>query len=384
MTDKSYGNSCPIVKFQKKFLLLGRQNSSTGVDYSQNLKKILDAAITQNASDVVISVNHPPTLRITGQLIPLEKEKNVTAEEAKGLAFSMMDEAKKNKFIQEKEIDFSYDFDAKARFRVNVFFQRGTVSMALRSIPSRIKTIEDLKLPAILHEFANKSHGLVLVTGASGQGKSTTLAAMLDEINHTRSSHIITIEDPIEYIYKNDRAVIEQREVLSDTNSFASALRASFRQNPDVIMVGEMRDLETIQTTITAAETGHLVFATLHTNSASQSIHRIIDVFLPEQQNQIRYQLAGSLLGVVSQRLVPRINGGFVPAFEIMICNTPVANLIRENRDHEIPAIIETSLKEGMMSLNRSLAELVIKKEVTLDDAIGFSLNPGELKNLLR
>ena len=354
------------------------------MDYLQNLKKILDITIKENASDLLISVNHPPVIRITGKLVPLIKEKKITDEDSKGLAFSLMDEFKKNKLLNEKEIDFSYDFDGKARFRVNIFFQKGKISLALRLISPNIKTIEDLSLPPVLHEFTNKSQGLILVTGASGQGKSTTLAALIDEVNHTRAVHIITIEDPIEYIFKADRSVIEQREVLIDTNSFASALRSSFRQNPDVIMVGEMRDLETISTTITAAETGHLVFATLHTNSASQAIHRIIDVFPAEQQNQIRFQLAGSLLGVVSQRLIPRLKGGFIPACEIMVCNTAISNLIRENKTHEIPIVIETSLREGMVSLNRSLYDLVKKNEVSLKDSIDYSLNPTELKNLLR
>lgn len=354
------------------------------MEHLQTLKKILDTAIEQKASDVLISVGHPPTIRITGQLMPLLKEKKITVEEAKNLAHSIISEEQKKKLQTEKEIDFSYDHDGKARFRVNVFFQQGALSMALRLIPTQIKTVEELGLPAVLHEFTNKSQGLVLVTGASGQGKSTTLASLIDEINQTRAVHIITIEDPIEYMYEGNKAIIEQREVSQDTNSFPSALRAMFRQNPDVIMVGEMRDLETISTTITAAETGHLVFATLHTNSAAQSIHRMIDVFPAEQQNQIRYQLANSLLGVISQRLIPRISGGFIPAVEVMICNPAISNLIRENKNHEIPAVIETSSREGMVSLNRSLADLVRKKEISLKDSVDYSLNPLELKNLLR
>jgi len=350
------------------------------MDYLQRLKKILDMAIKKNASDLLISVHHPPVLRITGKLVPLAKEEEINKEDAIGLAFSLIDESKKQQLLADKEIDFSYDLDGQARFRVNIFFQKGYLSIAMRLIPSRIKTIEELFLPPSLHEFTKKSHGLVLVTGASGQGKSTTLASLIDEINHTRFVHIITIEDPIEYVFKSDRAVIEQREVSVDTNSFANALRSSFRQNPDVIMVGEMRDLETMSTAITAAETGHLVFATLHTNSASQSIHRIIDVFLAEQQSQIRSQLAGSLLGVVSQRLVPRIKGEFVPACEVMMANNAVSNLIRENKIHEIPAVIETSLREGMISLNRSLSDLVKEGKISLQNAIDYSLNPLELK----
>jgi len=354
------------------------------MDYSNKLQKLLEATLNQKASDLLISVNCYPAIRITGKLVPLTDEKKVNKEDAKGMAFSLLNEEAKEKFFREKEVDFSYDFGSKARFRVNIFFQRGNISLALRAISPSIKTIEELALPPILHEFTKKSQGLVLVTGASGQGKSTTLASLIDEINHTRAVHIVTIEDPIEYLYEPDKSVIDQREVSFDTKSFESALRASFRQNPDVIMVGEMRDLETIATTITAAETGHLVFATLHTNSAAQSIHRIIDVFPAEQQNQIRFQLAGSLLGAISQRLIPRISGGFVPAVEVMIANTAVSNLIRENKTHEIPVVIETSMKEGMVSFNRSLSDLILKKEISLEDAMNYSLNPAELKNLLR
>ena len=353
------------------------------MEYAPRLKKYLDEAIDKYASDLLISVNHPPALRITGQLVSIEKERNITPEDAKGLAFQLMTEDQKKVLLEQKEIDFSYDFEDKARFRVNIFFQQGYISLALRTIPTKIKTIEELKLPNTLHEFTGKSQGLILVTGASGQGKSTTLAAMIDEINHTRSVHIITIEDPIEYIYSSNRAIIDQREVSVDTDSFPKALKAIFRQNPDVIMVGEMRDLETISTAITAAETGHLVFATLHTNSASQSIHRMIDVFPSDQQNQIRFQLAGSLVAVVSQRLVPRFGGGFVPACEVMICNPAISNLIRENKTHEIPSVLETSVKEGMMSFNRSLSELVKRKEVSPQDAATYSINPADLKNLL-
>jgi len=348
------------------------------------MKKVLETAIKERASDVLVSVNYPPTIRVVGQLIPLAKEKKVGPEDAKGLAFSLMNEDKKNKLLTEREIDFSYDFEGMARFRVNIFFQRDYISIAMRLIEASIRTVEDLSLPSVLHEFTGKTQGLVLVTGASGQGKSTTLAALLDEINQTRAVHVVTIEDPIEYLYKPQKAIVDQREIGTDSSSFAKALKSVFRQNPDVIMVGEMRDLETIGTTITAAETGHLVFATLHTNSASQSIHRIIDVFAPEQQNQIRFQLAGSLLAVISQRLVPRIKGGFLPACEVMICNTAIANLIRENKTHEIPVVIETSLKEGMLSQNRSLADFVKRGEISEKDAVSHSFTPLELKNLLK
>jgi twitching motility protein PilT len=251
-------------------------------------------------------------------------------------------------------------------------------------VPSKIRTIEELNLPPILHDFTSRPQGLILVTGASGQGKTTTLAAMIDEINRTRPAHIITIEDPIEYTYPIDRAIIDQREVSLDTLSFSNALRATFRQNPDVIMVGEMRDLETISTTITAAETGHLVFATLHTNSAAQTIHRIVDVFPAEQQNQIRFQLASSLLGIISQRLIPRIKGGFIPVCEVLINNNAISTLIREDKTHEIPAVIETSAKEGMISLNRAMVDLVRRKEISLNNAMNYALDPVEIRNLLR
>jgi twitching motility protein PilT len=354
------------------------------MDYLNYLKKLLDITVQQEASDLDISVGHAPNIRITGQLVPLTQEKIITPEDSQGLAFAMLTDTQKKKLLAEKEIDFSYQHEDKGRFRINIFFQRGTISLALRFIPSKIRTIEELNLPTILHDFTSRPQGLILVTGATSQGKSTTLAAMIDEINHTRSVHVITVEDPIEYTYPVDRAMIEQREVEIDTLNFNSALRSTLRQNPDVIMVGEMRDLETIATTITAAETGHLVFATLHTNSAAQTIHRIVDVFPAEQQSQIRHQLASSLLGIVSQRLIPRIRGGFIPVCEVMLCNTAIANLIRENKIHEIPAVIETSAKEGMISFNRAMVDLVRKKEISLKNAMDYSLDASEIKNLLQ
>jgi twitching motility protein PilT len=287
------------------------------------------------------------------------------------------------RFQESMEIDFSYSFENN-RFRVNVYFQEGSVAMALRLIPSEIKTMEELNLPLVLKKFTQATQGFVLITGPSSQGKSTTLAAMIDEINHTRAEHIITIEDPVEYIFRDDRSVIDQRELYNDTLSFPKALRATFRQDPDVIMVGEMRDPETIATAITAAETGHLVFATLHTNSAAQSVHRIVDSFPASQQTQIRAQLSGSLLGIVSQRLVPRIKGGLVPVCEIMLSTPAVANLIRENKIHELPLVIETSNEIGMISLNRALADLVRRKEISVDNALNYSTNPIELRMLVK
>ena len=355
------------------------------MNYSTQLKELLSLTVKEQASDLHISVGHPPVLRLTGRLVPLIKRKKLSSQDAKGLAEALMTEEQKQRFLEEKEVDFSYNFvEERTRFRVNVFFQRGEVSCSLRLIPAKIQTIEELNLPPILYEFTTPSQGFVLITGPSSHGKSTTLAALINEINHTRTDHIITIEDPIEYVFIDDRAIVDQREVYQDTLSFARALRSTFRQDPDVIMVGEMRDPETMAAAITAAETGHLVFATLHTNSAAQTIHRIVDTFPPAQQDQIRAQLSGSLLGVVSQRLIPRIKGGLIPACEVMLSTPAVANLIRENKIHELPLVIETSAERGMISLNRALASLVKRKEISLENALNYSLNPAELKMLLR
>ena len=352
--------------------------------YDSKLEKLLELTVKEQASDLHFSVGHPPVLRISSRLIPLVKEKKLSPEDTRSLAFVLMTDPQREKFLEEKEIDFSYKFEERSRFRVNIFFQKGYISCALRLVPAQIKTISELNLPPVLYEFTKANQGFVLICGPSSQGKSTTLAALIDEINHTRADHIVTIEDPIEYVFIPDKSIIDQREVGKDTLTFSKALRSTFRQDPDVIMVGEMRDPETISTAITAAETGHLVFATLHTNSASQTIHRIVDSFPSQQQSQIRSQVSGSLLGVVSQRLVPRIKGGVVPACEVMISNPAVANLIRENKIHEIPTVIETSLEEGMVSLNRSLADLVKRKEISLENALNYSLSPKELKILIR
>ena len=354
------------------------------MNYSSQLRELLNFTIQEKASDLHISVGHPPVLRITGRLVPLIKFKKINPEDSQGLAFALMTEEQRERFLQKKEIDFSYNFEGRARFRINIFFASGNISSALRLIPAKIPTIEKLNLPSILHRFTKPSQGFILITGPSSHGKSTTLAALLDEINHTRSNHIITIEDPIEYVFEDDRCIIDQREVYQDTISFAQALRSTFRQDPDVIMVGEMRDLETMATAISAAETGHLIFATLHTNSAAQTIHRIVDSFPPQQQNQIRTQLSTSLLGVISQRLIPRTKGGLIPTCEIMLNTSAVANLIRENKIHELPLVIETSAEAGMVSLNRSLADLVRAKEISFENALLYSLNPAELKKLLR
>jgi len=353
-------------------------------NYQAQLEELLELTIKEQASDLHLSFNHQPTLRMAGRLIPLLKNKKLSSEDTRGLARVLTQDDQYQRLLEEKEIDFSYNFKDKARFRINIFFQRGETSIALRLVPTKIKTIEELNLPPILHEFTKATQGFVLITGPSSQGKSTTLAALIDEINHTRTDHIVTIEDPIEYLFESDKSIIDQREVYQDTLSFARALKSTFRQDPDVIMVGEMRDPETMATTITAAETGHLVFATLHTNSASQTIHRIVDSFASGQQDQIRAQLSGSLLGVVSQRLIPRTEGGLIPVCEVMISTSAVANLIRENKIHELPLVIETSAEKGMISLNRALANLVKSREISLENALSFSLNPIELKMLIR
>jgi len=352
-------------------------------EYKKFLKRILETAIKSEASDIHFSPGQPPVLRIFAQLFPLIKEKKLTPEDSQNLAFLMMDEIQKEKFLKEKDIDFSYDFEGKARFRVNIFFEMKGISIAMRLIPSKIRTIEELNLPPVLHQFTKAQQGFVLICGPASHGKSTTLAALIDEINHTRAEHIITIEDPIEYVFEDDRSIIEQREIGKDALNFPRALRAALREDPDVIMIGEMRDPETMSIAISAAETGHLVFATLHTNSAPQTIHRIVDSFPPEQQSQIRAQLSGSLLAIISQRLIPRIRGGLIPACEIMINTPAIANLIRENKIHEIPSIIETSTEIGMMTLNRSLADLVKREEISLESALNYSLNPRELRMLL-
>ncbi len=353
-------------------------------NYKQQLRELLDVTVREQASDLHISNGHPPVLRITGKLIPLVKMKKLTPEDTQGLAFALFTEEQKQRFLNVKEIDFSYNFEGKARFRVNVFFQRGSVSVALRLVPAKIPTIEELNLPQILYKWSKASQGFILITGPSSHGKSTTLAAILGEINRNRSEHVVTVEDPIEYVFEDDRCVIDQREVYQDTLSFSRALRSTFRQDPDVIMVGEMRDPESISIALTAAETGHLVLSTLHTNNASQTIHRIVDSFPSEQQSQVRAQLSGSLLGVISQRLVPRTKGGLIPACEIMINNPAVANLIRENRIHEIPLVIETSAEQEMISLNRALAHLIRLKEISFEKALSYSLDPTELRRLIK
>ena len=353
------------------------------MNYKEKLNELLLTAAQQKASDLHITVGRRPTLRIDGTLISLQQEPILTPEDTQGLTLLLLTPVLKDKLMRQGDVDFTYAFEDKARFRTNVYFQRGFLAAALRLIPAEVLTIDELRLPPLLRDFTNLSQGFVLVVGPAGQGKSTTLAAMLNEINHKRASHIVTVEDPIEYLFVQDKSIISQREVLTDSPNFHRAIRSILRQDPDVLMIGEMRDRESIATAMTAAETGHLVFSTLHTNSAEQTIDRIVDSFPTEQQNQIASQLAATLTGIVSQRLVPKIGGGRVPACELMFANAAIKNLIREKKFFQIDLVIETSLQDGMVTLNRSLAELVKKKEVSLEMAEKYSLNPSELRLLL-
>lgn len=348
----------------------------------QHLEELLAQVVKNSASDLHVSVGHHPTLRIDGTLVPLTKEPVVTPENARELVEALLTEEQRERFGREKELDFSYSFRDQARFRANIFMQRGFASAALRLIPAKIRTFQELNLPPILDTFVTREQGFFLVVGPTGHGKSTTLAAIIDAVNHVRPDHIITIEDPIEYLFTSDRAIIDQREIGIDARTFGRALRSMFREDVDVVMIGEMRDPETISLAVTAAETGHFVLSTLHTNNAAQSIDRIIDSFPPGQQDQIRSQLAATLMGIVSQRLVPRLSGGLIPATEILIANPAVRNLIREKKTHELNLVIETGFEEGMMSLNRSLTDLVRKGEISLDSAFTYSLNPDELHSL--
>ncbi|MDP3729462.1 MAG: PilT/PilU family type 4a pilus ATPase [bacterium] len=351
--------------------------------YKSKLRTLLLTAAEQRASDLHLGVNRRPSIRIDGSLVGIEKESVLTPEAVEGLITEMLTPEQMERFIKERQLDFAYSFEDKARFRVNVFFQRSYMAAALRLISTEIQTIDDLRLPPIVHDFARLSQGFVLVVGPAGHGKSTTLAAIIDEINRQRTDHIITIEDPIEYLFAQDKCIISQREIGFDSPSFHDALKTLLRQDPDVVMIGEMRDPESIGVAMTAAETGHLVFSTLHTNSAAQTIDRIIDVFPQEQQGQVMTQLAATLVGVVSLRLIPRLDGGRVPAVEVMLVNSAIRNLIRERKTHQIDLVIETSLQEGMLTLNRSLVQLIKDKQISLEDAELYSLNPNELRVLL-
>jgi twitching motility protein PilT len=349
----------------------------------QSLKEFLYYIIKQEASDLHIIPGSFPIMRKDGDIFPLAQFDVLTSDDTQKFLFSLLDEKMKKRLLQFQDLDFSFSLDENNRFRVNVYLQAQGWAGAFRFIASEIKSIEELNLPPILNEFVERRQGFILITGPAGMGKSTTLAAMIDTINHQRQAHIITIEEPIEYLFAFDKAVISQREIPTHSPNWHRALKATLREDPDVIMIGELRDPESIAIALTAAETGHLVLGTLHTNSASQTIDRIVDVLPENQKNQARLQLASTLIGVVSQRLVPRIKGGRVPACEVLIANSAVRNLIRENKIYQIDTVIDTHLGAGMISSERSLVNLVHMGEITLEKAIEFSLNPTKLKYLL-
>jgi twitching motility protein PilT len=351
-------------------------------DYKQYLNELLLLVAQEGASDLHLSPGHYPIMRIDGLLVPVTRNKILDKETLEGLIFLLLGD-KKGRFLSDKELDFSYEFEQKARFRVNAYHTEGNIAATLRFIPDKVRTVEELSLPPVIKIFTKLSQGFVLVVGPNGHGKSSTLASLIDVINKERAEKIVTIEDPIEYLFRPERSVVDQREIYQDTYSFHRALRSTFREDINIIMVGELRDYETMSAAVTAAETGHLVFASLHTNSASQTIERMIDSFPANQQQQIRAQLANTISGVISQRLVPRIKGGLVPAVEVMIATTAVRTLIRDNKLKQIDLVIDTSQDIGMISLDRSLANLVRKKEITLERAEFYSLNPATLNSLL-
>lgn len=352
---------------------------------SQNLSisPLLQTVVEENASDLHLSVGSHPILRVSGSLVPLLQHPVLTSADTDRILREMMPKHREEEYLKDQSVDFSHAHTDKARFRVNGFIVQGATAIAMRLIPHEVQTFTSLNLPPVLEVFTQRTQGFFLVVGPVGQGKSTTLAAMIERINETRAEHIVTIEDPVEYLFEPKKSLIHQREVRIDTPDFHMALHSAFREDVNVIMVGEMRNLETISSAVTAAETGHLVLSTLHTNNAAQTIDRIIDMFPPNQQDQVRVQLASSLAGIFSQRLIPRISGGQIPAYELLINNSAVANLIREGRTHEISTVIQTSSQDGMIDMDRSLAELVRKGEVTIDHAYERALDPKTFERYL-
>ncbi len=357
---------------------------NSGQITTPKIEALLEECIRRNASDLHLQYGLPPILRIDGALTPIAGTKNLTEDVIRDLIFATLDEEQQKIFTKDKEFDYSFAFGDIARFRVNAFYERGKPAAAFRLIPNQIKSINDLGMPAIVETFSDFPRGLVLITGPTGSGKSTTLAALIDKINREKSVHIITIEDPIEFTHRPHRSVIAQREVHYDTFSFSVALRSVLREDPDVVLIGEMRDLETIQSAITIAETGHLVFATLHTNSAAQSIDRMIDVFPAHQQPQVRSQLSNILMAVCAQRLVPAIGGGRVVAAEIMIANSAIRSLIRDGKTHQIDTAIQTGADQGMQTMDRTLAKLVQTGVITYDSAREYAVDINELNRLIR
>lgn len=348
-----------------------------------HIDDLLIETTQRNASDLHLTEKLPPVIRVDGRLLRLNYEP-LGAQDIQRLIYDVLTNQQIQWFEKVRELDFSYGLVGIGRFRFNVYRQRGTIGAAMRAIPTKIPTLEELRLPGMLRELTRKPSGLVLITGATGAGKSTTLAAMIDIVNQERDCHIMTIEDPIEYLHGHRRAMINQRELGQDTNSFENALRAILREDPDVILVGELRDLETISAAITLAETGHLVFATLHTRNAPQTIDRIVDVFPPYQQGQIRVQLANALEAVVAQQLLIRTGGGRIPCVEIMLANSAVRNLIREGRTDQLPSIIETGANIGMQTMDKSLVQLMRMGSISLETARAASLDPDNLMRLLK
>lgn len=348
------------------------------------IEVLLEECVKRKASDLHLQVGLPPMLRIDGKLAPISGTDVLNDEAVESLVFAILDEDQKQVLLKDKEFDFSFAFGDMGRFRVNAFHERGNLAAALRLITNNMQTIEQLGLPPVVNKFADYPRGLVLVTGPTGSGKSTTLAAMIDKINHERAEHIITIEDPIEFTHQSKKSVIVQREVHYDTYGFSVALRSALREDPDVVLIGEMRDLETISSAITIAETGHLVFATLHTNGAAQTVDRMIDVFPPHQQPQVRSQLSNILMAIVSQRLVPTIGGGRIAAAEILVANSAVRNIIREGKTHQLEAVIQTGADQGMQSMDKTLANLIHEGTITYDEAKNVAVDLDELDRLMR
>ena len=348
------------------------------------IEVLLEEVLRKKASDLHIQVGLPPMIRVDGSLVPVNGADVINEEAVESLIFAVLDEDQKQILLKDKEFDFSFAFGDLARFRVNAFHERGNLAAAFRLIPTDILTIEQLGLPPVVTKFSEYPRGLVLVTGPTGSGKSTSLAALIHKINTEQAKHIITIEDPIEYTHTSKKSVIVQREVHYDTYSFSAALMSALREDPDVVLIGEMRDLETIASAITIAETGHLVFATLHTNSASQSIDRMIDVFPPHQQPQIRAQLSNILMAICSQRLVPMLGGGRIAAAEILVATPAVRNIIREGKSHQLDAVIQTGAEYGMQSMDRTLVSLIKAGTISLDEARNVAVDIEELERLMR
>jgi pilus retraction protein PilT len=347
------------------------------------IDELLRQCVERGGSDLHLTVGLPPTVRLSGYLTPLPY-KPLTAHDTRRLVYEALNDQQLEQFERHHELDFAYTVKDVGRFRFNVYMQKGAVAAAMRVIPSRIPSVESLRLPSVIYEVVKKHSGLVLVTGPTGSGKSTTLACMIDLINQTRPCHIMTIEDPIEYVHTHKRAMVNQREVHTDTESFHNALRAVLREDPDVILIGEMRDLETIQAALTLAETGHLVFATLHTRNAPQTIDRIIDVFPPHQQEQIRVLLANTIEAVFAQQLIPMIGGGRVAAIEVMLANAAIRNLIREGKTHQIYSIMETQSGQGMITMDRALADLHRNGYITYEEAVNRAMDKENFQQLLK